>query len=450
MKIDCRLFFVLPLLLLASCSKSWLEEKQDIKLIVPTTLNDMELLLNEDVLQFDGRGASEIVCDDYEFSIEQFNSLFYGSDRDLIIWKSFERPKFGNKELDEWDLSYSEIQICNTVLDGLEKIQRNESNKEQFDRVKGTALYHRAKQHLNLAMTFCKYYDEGTAATDLGIPLKLTSDIGEKVVRATLEETYSKIIDDLKEATALLPVKQSNQTFIAKGGAFGLLARAYLFMDNYTDALSTADSSFRYHSFIENYNNVSGTPSRPFLNLYTKEMHVLSILRKQVSNFTVGRTSKELYEMYAENDLRKTLFFKINTDGKPNYRGSYRGGQLFSATATDEILLIKAECSARLNKPAAAAATLNLLLENRFKTGTYNPISTTDITELLDIVIKERRKELLGRGLRWQDLKRLNRDPRYAKSLVREIGGDVYVLAPNDPNYVFPIPIYIKNFTGLE
>lgn len=451
MKRYYKLFIaLLTLLITSSCSKEWLEEKQNIKLIVPTTLNDMELLLNDDVFQLDARGASEIACDDYEFTLEQFNSLYYGVDRDIITWKSFELPKYGDKEYDEWDLSYSEIQICNIVLEGLEKIQLSESNKAQFNRIKGTALYHRAKQHLNLAMTFCKYYDKSSAVSDQGIPLKLNSDINTKVVRASLEDTYSAIISDLKQAANLLPVSQSNQTVIAKGGAFGLLARTYLFTDNYREALNSADSSFLYHNYLENYSNISGTPSRPFANLFTKEMHILGIMRRQIENFSVGRINKELYDLYDQNDLRKTLFFRINADGKPTFRGSYRGGQLFTATATDEILLIKAECSVRLNKISDAREALNLLLENRYKAGAFSPVSINDKNVLLDTIIKERRKELVTRGLRWQDLKRLNKDERYAKSLERRIGNENFTLFANDPKYVFPIPNYVKNFTGIQ
>ncbi len=438
------------LFILSSCRKEWLEEKQSVKLITPTTLNDMELLLNEDALQLDARGASEIACDDYEFTTDQFNALYYATDRDIITWKSMEIPKFGDKESDEWDLSYSEIQICNIVLEGLEKIQRNESNKNQFDRIKGTALYHRAKQHFNLAMTFCKYYDKTNAASDLGIPLKLTSDIGEKVVRSTLEQTYSKIISDLKEASELLPNSQNDPTFVAKGGAYGLLARVYLFTDNYVEALNSADSSYKYHNYIENYNSVNSAPSRPFSGFYTKEMHIYGIMRRQIQNFSVGTISKELYEMYDQNDLRKTLFFRTNTEGNPTFRGSYASRQLFTATATDEILLIEAECGVRLNKLSDARNALNLLLVNRYKTGTYQPITSTNNNELLDIIIRERRKELVTRGLRWQDIKRLNRDPRYTKDLIRKIGSEIYTLPSNDSRYIFPIPQYIKAFNGIQ
>jgi len=47
------------------------------------------------------------------------------------------------------------------------------------------------------------------------------------------------------------------------------------------------------------------------------------------------------------------------------------------------------------------------------------------------------------------DLRRLNKDVRFAKTLTRAINGQTYTLSPNDPKYVMPIPIQEINTSGI-
>lgn len=435
--------------ILQSCSQEWLEEKQDIKLIIPTTINDYDLLLNANVFQYDGRGTAETSCDDHEFTLEQYNQLSFGFDRDFITWKpERDLQNLQSIQQNEWNVAYNQIQICNVVMNGLSKIERNGINANDYDRIQGTALYFRARQFLNLAMTFCKYYNPNTASEDLGIPLKLDDDIDEPIFRSSLEETYQQIIKDLKIASSLLPTAQPDYTKIAKGGAYGLLARALLFMDKYEAAHNAADSSFKYHSFIEDYNQINGTTTRP-LRIQSKEIHIMSSMVKASQAPSIGRIVMELYNQYTDNDLRKSHYFNIQTDGKPQFKGHYTT-ILYTGTTTAETLLILAETKARLGDKDGAMNSLNLLMTNRFKIGNFIPFVAENATEALDIVLKERRKELVTRGLRWQDLKRLNRDAKYAKTITRVIGSETFTLPPNDTRYIIPIPQFVINFNGIE
>lgn len=439
-------YLSVALLLLNSCSKQWLEEKQNIKLIVPTTLNDFDLLLNVSTFEQDGRGSTEMSSDEAEYTVEQFNALPLSFQRNLATWNVTvyeELPTIQN----EWNVAYSQIQICNVVLTGLNKIERNENNKITHDRIRGTALYHRSRQFLNLAMTFCKYYDENVAKSELGIPLKLTDDIEERISRSTLEETYQKIVMDLKVSAGILPVEKISFTHIAKGGAYALLARTLLYMDKYQEAKNAADSSFKYHDFIEDYNTLNPSATRP-LNIQSKEMHIPLNPRMSVNYATVGRISQDLYNSYDENDLRRILFFRKELDGKYSFKGHYRAA-MFSGTSTPEVLLIGAESRVRLGDDSGAIKQLNLLLQKRYKTGQFVPYSAKSSSQNLEIILKERRKELLTRCLRWQDLKRLNRDPRFSKTLTRNIGEESYSLPPGDPRYILPIPQYVIDFNGV-
>ncbi|QPQ52041.1 hypothetical protein H3Z85_00490 [Chryseobacterium indologenes] len=66
------------------------------------------------------------------------------------------------------------------------------------------------------------------------------------------------------------------------------------------------------------------------------------------------------------------------------------------------------------------------------------------------LIINERRKELpFTANLRWEDLRRLNMDDKFAKKLTRNIGVNIYTLEANSPRYVFPIPPVEINFHPL-
>lgn len=449
-----KLIRILTALFLASffagCSEQWLEEKQDIKLIVPKTLYDYELLLNANLFEYDGRGAVETSCDDYEFTEAQLNQIPFGFDRDLIIWKkNVDMENLSTVQLNEWRCAYSQIQVCNVVLNGLLKIEKNSSNEADYNRIYGTALYHRSKQFLNMVMTFSKYYVKSSASTDLGIPLKLDDDINEPIKRSTLEETYNQIVNDLRTASNILPATQIDFTKVSKSGAFALLARTLLYMDNYSEAKTASDSSFKYNSFIEDFNKITNISSNAPLNIRSKEIHVRASMVKNTTTPTIGRISNSLYSQYIDSDLRKGLFFKTESDNKVTFKGSYMNSH-FTGTTTGEILLILAETKARLGDLPGALNALNLLSINRYKNTEFVPFAASNSTEALEIILKERRKELVTRGLRWQDLKRFNLDTKYAKTLTRTVGDNQYFLPPNDLRYVLPIPQFVLEFNHIE
>ena len=93
---------------------------------------------------------------------------------------------------------------------------------------------------------------------------------------------------------------------------------------------------------------------------------------------------------------------------------------------------------------------LNMLLEKRYVAGTFVPLSATDAEDALIKVLAERRKELVFRGLRWPDLRRLNKDPRFAKTITRSLDGEIFELPPNSPRYVLPIPQKVIELSGIK
>ena len=106
--------------------------------------------------------------------------------------------------------------------------------------------------------------------------------------------------------------------------------------------------------------------------------------------------------------------------------------------------------SIRLGSINAAMDDLNALIIKRWKNnGTFVPFTAATANEALAKVLKERRKELIFRGLRWTDLRRLNKDPRFAITLTRNLNGVVYTLPPNDDRYTLPIPDQEIKISGI-
>jgi hypothetical protein len=156
-----------------------------------------------------------------------------------------------------------------------------------------------------------------------------------------------------------------------------------------------------------------------------------------------------LYRSYANNDLRKYVFY--TNSNVPNIRSSYNGSIYpFSGLATDEVYLIRAECSARAGNTGAALADLDTLLAHRWFTGTFVPYNAGLMTpaQALDTILVERRKELAFRGLRWTDLRRLNKEGANIE-LTRGPGYMSIPLGPNDPRYVLPIPPDVISLSGI-
>ncbi len=85
----------------------------------------------------------------------------------------------------------------------------------------------------------------------------------------------------------------------------------------------------------------------------------------------------------------------------------------------------------------------------RWDTNQFIPYSFTDKDLALKTILTERRKELVFRGLRWSDIKRLNRDG-YNITLSRTVNGQTITLPPHDLRYAIAIPEEIIELTEIQ
>ena len=418
------------------CTK-YLDAIPDQGLTVPQTLADFQQMLENEKM-FTGApalgefGTDNIVITDDILAAQHItfqNGYIYAKD------------VFAGARNSDWNNAYEKIYYANIVLEGIEKLDNDNNSNTNINQLKGWALFCRANAFYDLEEVFGQPYHPLTANTDLGIPLKLSSNLTEGIRRSTVAETYQQIINDLEEAILLLPVEvsRSNRSKPSKSAAYGLLARIYLITQNYSQALINAENSLSQYRTLIDYNTLSTTARLPFNPLIDEIVYHSLQLIYLPSNCQID---KDLYDSYKDNDLRKVLFFNISTPNNvPLFKGSYGGGNgPYNGLATDEIYLTRAECYARLGDDQKALDDINTLLLKRFKTGFFVPYTKANTADVLSLVLTERRKECVLRNLRWPDLRRLNQDARYAKTITHFSKGVTYHLAPGDPKYALPIP----------
>jgi len=437
---------IMILFIITSSCKKFLDQKPDQKLAVPSTLYDLQTLLdNYSVLPLDP-ASDEVSADNYYLTTTTWQSLSLETDRRMYTW---EKDNIFQPVSGDWVTVYRKIYYYNTVLDYLQKIPVTTSNAAEWNHIKGQALMLRAKSFLQAAVIWSLAYDPATAAADLGIPLKLKADLNEVSVRSSVEQTYEQVIGDLKASVPLLPPKAIHVVRASRSAAYAFLARTYLAMRDYANAGRYADSCLQISNTLLNYNTLSTTATYPFSQYNTEVLFQSAQLPPILAN-TRAKIDSALYASYAANDCRKTIFFKANTDGTWGFKGSYdgSGGGLHTGIATDEVYLMRAECFARAGNTAAALTDLNTLLQMRMKTGTFIPVTAGSPGQALFIILQERRKELLMRCTRWMDIKRLNKEGA-GITLKRIVNNQVYTLPPNDLRYALAIPEYIIDITGM-
>jgi hypothetical protein len=440
---------ILVIVSFLSCRKGgFLDTKPDQTLQIPTTITDCQALLDNDVVMngYGGHGYPSLGftgCDDYYVNSVQF-SQYTLTDQHAVVWA---KDIYAEQEVDDWDLPYRTILYANAAKQGLEALHPAPMDQSAWNNAYGSAFFFRAFAYFQLAQIFAPAYDSASAGTDLGLPLRKSADVNEKFTRGTVKVTYDQIIADLVTAIPLLPNVPLSSTRPSKAAVYGLLSRVYLSARAYSTALLYADSCLQIRPGLLDYNTADPANPLPFTRSNTEVIFGAAITSTLLtpSPAVIRRsfTDSTLFASYQPDDLRKILFFK---NGRFFFGRYDEDGYTFCGIATDEIYLTRAECYAREGNTAGAMADLNTLLVNRWASGTFTPYTAVDAADALRQVLTERRKELLYRGLRWTDLRRLNKDPATATTLFRTVNGQEYTLLPNSPRYVYAIPENVIQF----
>lgn len=421
--------------------------------IVPDEVENFRYLLNNTSQWWGASALPDIMSDDIYVKdggrqYSSFTSEYYNWFAKAYVWSSEIYPATGNYNKDDaWNAMYNTSAYANTVINEVDKCK--DGTQAEKDELKAEAKVHRADAYLMLVNQYAKPYNESTASTDLGVPLILTQNTAQKVVRASVQAVYDQIIKDLTEAIPSLPETQEFTTLPTKASAYGELARTYLLMGKYEDADKYATQALEQNDSVNNLNN-----KKEDLPDNIKNPEILLLKNPVQSNSqwscTVLHLSDDILNLLGEKDLRYQQWTAETATAATSYAAD--GGRIYYADiakqyrnvgpSVPEMMLIKAEYYARNNQPAEAMKWVNKLRVNRFAPADYVEETATDADDALKKVIDERHREFFCRNLRWYDMRRLQNDSRFAKTITRQWNGVTYTLAPGSNRYVIQIPAY--------
>ncbi|WP_051633140.1 RagB/SusD family nutrient uptake outer membrane protein [Thermonema rossianum] len=340
-----------------------------------------------------------------------------------------------------WFNAYTVINYANYAIDKVEQLLADgKISQSTANQIKGQALFLRALCHFDVARAYG--YEPGKEVNGFNLsavirtaPIKGASD-AEPKPRATNTEVYTQVKNDLLEAINLLngndPANAPRRA--GKAAAEALLARVYLYEGDYPNAETYAQNALSSTTAtisaaadvvsdwdaltVPHPESIFELDINPTIDWSTVDglNNSLSSLTNNIAsngnNFSVQASADLLALLNAEaGDVRigfwdqdtQTGFWRLlkwlgGKGGDVNCRN-------IPVIRYSEVLLIQAEAEARQGKDSEAQTTINILRSNRGLTNT-----TATGSALIDVIMNERRKELMFEGHRFFDLKRLGQD----------------------------------------
>ena len=370
---------------------------------------------------------------------------------------------------DIWIKAYKRINTLNTVIDFV--MDASKGSQQEKEEVLAIAYVLRGFEYYELVNLFCKTYEAGKPNDAMGVPLVLKSDINQPLgTRETVQKVYDQLLKDILSNIDRIPPTSAALMEINKQGAYGMLARIYLQMQNYPKAQEMAEKALSISKPVIDYNTFklktagnyySGFVTWPEFTLWPDAIYI----RKYGTPYALGKSyfymSADLDAMFAANDLRRTVhFFNKESGGKAFPMGWQLAPNLSNqgfrntGIGTPELQLIIAETAIRMSSAPEAISKalkqLNDLRRLRFPAAGYTDLSSTNATEVLQWTLDERRRELFMTPTRIYDIKRLNLEPAFRKNIVHKLGTDTYTIPPDSKLLLPLLPLEALYNSGIK
>lgn len=414
---------------------------------IPEKTADYRLLLDQTTAKeksngFFGTYGMDLMLDD-DLSINEFSQTYYKTNA-LNAFRFAENIYLENESDADWESMYNQVYTANLVT--AQVMNSSGGTTAEKQQLMAEARVHRAYAYFILVNLYGKQYS-ATATTDAGVPIRKGIDFEEQLPRASVQQVYDYISEDLLAALPDLPVTPvvglTNRP--VRAGAYSLLAKTYLFRNDPANALLYADSSLKAYSTLLNFNALQPNPSFPEVLNYPQNFRNPEMLFEKSGPMIspIVYTNTALLSMYDPvADLRfKTYFFNDKAFGQNfgYFSNEWSGRSAAKGISVPETYLIRAEAHARLGHAAEAMQDINTLRANRYKLGTAYMLSAAHAAEALSLVKAERRREMAFRGSRWFDIRRYNMFDNDNITVTHALPDGNFSLPPNSNRTVLPI-----------
>lgn len=358
-----------------------------------------------------------------------------------------------------WTPFYNYIYEANAIIEGLSKSTKVSRPVKQ--QLLGEAKFIRAFSHFYLANFFGD------------IPFISSTDYSSNQAsyRMPVLSVYQNIINDLLEAQSLLNQEYVDGTSMnssserirpSKAVATALLARAYLYAEDYLNAeiQSTSIINDNRFSVSEDIDSAFDKDSKevifslpPLKLMMTNEANgfVLSSPPSSINALKNSELSQNLIQAFEPNDRRKlewlNAYSKYAFPFKYKYEAQSEGISEYSIVfRLPEQYLIRAEARAQQGKLIgnnSAESDLTTIRER----ANLEPKNVSSIELALTAILEERRVELFSEwGHRWFDLRRYGKIDE-VMSMVSADKGSVW----SENQALYPIPqIEIDNAPNIS
>jgi hypothetical protein len=379
---------------------------------------------------------------------------------------------------------YRGISRANTLLNRL-PTTGTESQMKEYDRIKGEVYFLRAYFYWHLV----KFYG--------GVPLQETEILQPEDIqyeRATIDETYEFIIEDLERAIQLLEYKNGGN-FASKGAAETLLGLAYLQMcgpqvnnnnstaaeasrllkgvidnsgftllNNYADVYKLSNENndeivfnIEFSDLPSEYGQVTayfGPGNQVITNSYSLLLSTFEHFYSydtindvrwahNVASYALNANDTAYYiepyeRMDSLNDFKVNKFrLPLPEFGQKYPYLEWQSPYNYPVLKFSDVLLLYAEAECRANSgPTAAAYEAINRIRNR--AGLDDLVSGLDYNGFMDALLQERSWELCFEGKRWEDLVRFGKLVETVRRLT--ITNPIGAANISEHNIFYPVP----------